>query len=33
MMLFLKGKLPLFPSLVKGRQEMKKIFERCTKEK
>jgi heterodisulfide reductase subunit C2 len=31
MMLFLKGKLPLFPSLVKGRQEMKKIFERCTK--
>ena len=33
MMLFLKGKLPLFPSLVKGRQEMKKIFDRCTKER
>jgi heterodisulfide reductase subunit C len=33
MRLFLKGKLPLFPSLVKGRQEMKKIFERCTKER
>ena len=31
MMLFLKGKIPLLPSLVKGRQEMKKIFERCTK--
>jgi len=33
MMLFLKGKIPLFPSLVKERQEIKKIFERCTKEK
>ena len=33
MKLFLKGKLPMFPSLVKGRQEMKKIFDRCTKEK
>jgi hypothetical protein len=33
MMLFLKGKIPLFPSLVKERQEIRKIFERCTKEK
>ena len=33
MMLFLKGKFPLFPSLVKGRQEIKRIFEKCTKEK
>ena len=33
MMLFLKGKIPLLPSLVKERQEIKKIFERCTKEK
>ena len=31
-MLFLKGKIPLFPSLVKERQEIKKIFERCRKE-
>ena len=31
MMLFLKGKIPLFPSLIKGREEIKKIFERCTK--
>jgi hypothetical protein len=31
MMLFLKGKIPLFPSLIKGRQEIKRIFERCTK--
>jgi heterodisulfide reductase subunit C len=33
MMLFLKGKIPLFPSLVKERQEIRKIFERCTEEK
>jgi len=33
MVLFMKGKIPLFPSLVKERQEIKKIFERCTKEK
>src|SRR4030043_2346412 len=33
MMLFLKGKIPLLPSLIKGRQEIKRIFERCTKEK
>ena len=32
MMLFLKGKIPLFPSFIKGRQEIKKIFERCWKE-
>src|SRR4030042_2152508 len=31
MMLFLKGKIPLLPSLVKRRQEIKKIFERCRK--
>jgi len=33
MMLFLKGKFPLLPSFIKGRQEIKKIFERCSKEK
>jgi heterodisulfide reductase subunit C len=33
MKLFLKGKIPLVPSLIKGRQEIKRIFERCTKEK
>jgi heterodisulfide reductase subunit C len=33
MMLFLKGKIPLFPSFIKGRGEIKKIFEKCTKEK
>jgi heterodisulfide reductase subunit C len=33
MMLFLKGKIPLFPSLIKGRQEIQRIFEKCTKEK
>jgi hypothetical protein len=33
MMLFLKGKIPLLPSFVKGRQEIKRIFERCAKEK
>ncbi len=31
--LFLKGKFPLLPSFIKGRQEIRKIFERCTKEK
>ena len=31
--LFLKGKFPLLPSFVKGKGEIKKIFERCTKEK
>jgi len=31
MMLFLKGKIPVFPSLIKGRKEIKRIFERCTK--
>jgi len=29
--LFLKGKFPLLPRFVKGRQEMKRIFEKCTK--
>jgi heterodisulfide reductase subunit C len=33
MMLFLKGKIPLFPSFIKGREEIKKIFERCTKKR
>jgi hypothetical protein len=33
MMLFLKGKFPLLPSFIKGRDEIKRIFERCTKEK
>lgn len=33
MMLFMKGKIPLFPSLIKGRQEIKRIFERCKKER
>lgn len=33
MKLFMKGKIPLLPSLVKGRGEMKRIFERCTKTK
>jgi heterodisulfide reductase subunit C len=33
MMLFLKGKIPLFPSLIKERYEIKKIFEKCIKEK
>lgn len=27
--LFLKGKIPLFPDRIKGRQEVKRIFERC----
>jgi heterodisulfide reductase subunit C2 len=31
--LFFKGKFPLFPSFIKGRQEIKRIFEKCTKEK
>ncbi len=31
--LFFKGKFPLFPSFVKNRQEIKRIFEKCTKEK
>jgi len=31
MMLFLKGKFPLLPSFVKGKQEIKRIFEKCTK--
>jgi heterodisulfide reductase subunit C len=33
MMLFLKGKIPLFPSFIKGKQEIKRIFEKCSKEK
>jgi heterodisulfide reductase subunit C len=33
MMLFLKGKIPLFPSFIKGRQEIKRIFERCERKK
>jgi heterodisulfide reductase subunit C len=33
MILFMKGKIPLFPSLIKGRGEIKKIFDKCTKER
>ena len=33
MILFLKGKFPLLPSLVKGKGEIKRIFEKCTKER
>ena len=33
MRLFLKGKIPLLPTLIKGRDEIKHIFERCTKER
>ncbi len=33
MMLFMKGKIPLFPSFIKGKDELKRIFEKCTKEK
>jgi heterodisulfide reductase subunit C len=31
--LFLKGKFPLLPSFIKKRGEIKRIFEKCTKEK
>ncbi len=33
MKLFMKGKIPLFPSLVKGKGEIKRIFEKCIKAK
>ena len=33
MILFLKGKFPLLPSFVKGKEEIKKIFEKCTRER
>jgi len=33
MKLFFKGKFPLLPSFVKGRQEIKRIFEKCEREK
>jgi heterodisulfide reductase subunit C len=33
MKLFLKGKIPLLPTLIQGRDEIKRIFERCTKER
>ena len=29
--LFFKGKIPLFPQAIKGREAIKKIFERCKK--
>ncbi len=32
MRLFMKGKIPLLPSLIKGRREIQRIFERCAKE-
>jgi heterodisulfide reductase subunit C len=31
MVLFMKGKIPLLPTLIKGRDEVKRIFERCKK--
>jgi heterodisulfide reductase subunit C len=31
MKLFLKGKIPLVPDLIKGREEIKRIFDRCKK--
>jgi heterodisulfide reductase subunit C len=31
--LFLKGKFPLLPSFIKGRSEIKKIFEKCERKK
>jgi heterodisulfide reductase subunit C len=31
MKLFLKGKIPLLPRFIKGKPEIKKIFERCKK--
>jgi heterodisulfide reductase subunit C len=33
MKLFIKGKIPLFPDFIKGKGEIKRIFERCKKEK
>jgi heterodisulfide reductase subunit C len=33
MKLFMKGKIPLFPDFIKGKEEIKRIFERCRKEK
>lgn len=33
MMLFLKGKIPLLPTFIKGKDEVKRIFESCRKEK
>jgi len=32
MKLFFKGKIPLLPEFIKGRKDIKRIFERCTKE-
>jgi heterodisulfide reductase subunit C len=31
MVLFLKGKIPIVPSLIKGRKEIRKIFDKCEK--
>lgn len=31
MKLFFKGKIPLIPDFIRGRQEIKRIFERCQK--
>ncbi len=33
MKLFFKGKIPLFPDFIKGRKEIQRIFERCSKGK
>ena len=32
MKLFFKGKIPLFPEFIRGRKDIKRIFDRCTKE-
>jgi heterodisulfide reductase subunit C2 len=29
--MFLKGKIPVFPDLIKGRKDIQRIFDRCTK--
>jgi heterodisulfide reductase subunit C len=33
LMLFLKGKIPIFPSIIKGREDIKKIFDKCQTKK
>jgi heterodisulfide reductase subunit C len=33
MKLFVKGKIPLLPEFIKGRKDIQRIFDRCTKEK
>jgi heterodisulfide reductase subunit C len=33
MAMFLKGKIPMLPTVIKGKKEIKRIFDRCRKEK